>query len=163
MDHYAIFDDSGAVLREVVCYADQIGIQLASGESALPLARHLDQSRQWKVVGGRLVERPAATGAGVPATDAELWMETRLQLNQALMAGYPSSYGPIDLRPGAKQAMLTAIALGRGLDLILLDNRIVSLNADQLAALGGEAFAWEQARVMEAQNLRPSSLSIERI
>ncbi len=57
--------------------------------------------------------------------------------------------------------MMAAITLGQGIDLILLDNRTVTLGADEVRQLFADAVAWEQVKVMELQAQRPSQIESE--
>lgn len=152
MATFGIFStQTGHILRTVTvpdANAD-VDEQLQEGEIAAAIPLDDGDPRRWLLVGGELTEAE-------PAPDpAEQWMEVKQSLQETISAGYPSSRGPVDMRPGARQAMLSAIALGQGIDLILLDNRIEPLTAAQLVTLFTDATAWEQAQVMAAQALRP--------
>lgn len=91
-----------------------------------------------------------------PLTDADMRQANKAHLSDMLRAGYPSEYGPVDIRDGAKVAMMTSLALGRGMNLILLDNSIITLDYEALKTLFDAANTWEQTLVLASRLERNS-------
>jgi hypothetical protein len=150
MRHVAIFSvASGHALRTLNVPTDAVDANVGEGETAFDLTEDMGDLSLWRLVDGELVMCEAEPD---PVAD---WMNIKIGLDATLAGGFPSQYGPVDLRPGAKQVMMMAVALGQGIDLILLDNSIVTLTAPELSDLMNAAFAWEQAQIMATQELRP--------
>jgi len=141
--------ETGKALRTAKLPADALEENTFEGEAMFGLTEDMDDLSLWRLVDGELVVCEAEPD---PAKD---WMNVKIDLDATLAGGFPSQYGPVDLRPGAKQVMMMAVALGQGIDLILLDNSIVTLTAPELSDLMNAAFAWEQAQIMATQALRP--------
>lgn len=151
---FVVFDQDGYEVRRGQCASNDITAQANHGEIAIEheWEGHYSPSL-FLTEEGDLEERER------PVTQSEVdrrsWKQIKRELALRLNAGYPSQYGPVDLRPGARQVMITAVTVGQGLDLILLDNSVVALSAAELSTLLADALGWEQARVAETQALRP--------
>ena len=154
MTKFVVFDQDGYEVRRGQCAPNDLDDQAAEGESVIEheWESHYTPSL-FLTETNELEERERP----IPQSevDRRAWKQTKRELALTLNAGYPSEYGPVDMRQGAKHVMAMSVTLGRGLDLILLDNSVVTLTNEQLSALLNDALEWEQQRVFEAQALRP--------
>lgn len=159
MTHFMVLDADGVELRRGSCPDDMVAIQAdqSRGETAIRWSPTVDDPDQFRLGDDRILMPYVPPVDPVAAAMAE-WAAIKAQLADSIAAGFPSTYGPVDLRDGAKGAMMAALALGQGMSLILLNNSILALGADELRALFAEAVDWEQSQVMAAQAQRPAIL-----
>jgi len=156
---FMVLDADGVELRRGNCPDSMVALQAdaARGETAIRWSPTEDDPIQFRLGEDRILV-PYEAPVDPVAKAASEWETIKAELAATIAAGFPSTYGPVDLRDGAKAAMMASLTLGLGMDLILLDNRIVALGADDLRALFGQAIAWEQAQIMAAQAQRPAIL-----
>ena len=159
MTAFIVLDAEGVELRRGNCPDGMVSLQADNnrGESAIRYSPTEDDPIQFRLDDDNILV-PYEPPADPVQEASKLWASIKAQLAVTLAGGFPSDLGPVDLRDGAKGSMMAALALGQGMDLILLDNRIVTLGADDLRALFGQAIAWEQAQIMAAQAQRPEIL-----
>ena len=152
MSHYLVLDAAGIELRRGRCPTAMVPLQANAekGELAISYTPSDDDPETFQL-GADNILVPYLAPVSPDRERLDRWASTKATLHAALAEGYPSSVGAVDLRPDAKAVMTMAVAAGQGLDLILLDNSIVSLTAEELRELLRSALAWEQALVRDAQ------------
>lgn len=159
MTAFMVLDADGVELRRGNCPDSMVALQAdaARGETAIRWSPTEHDPIQFRLSEDRVLVPHAEPVNPMSAASAE-WAAIKAKLADTIAAGFPSTYGPVDLRDGAKAAMMASLTLGLGMDLILLDNSILPIGADDLRVLFGQAVAWEQAQIMAAQAQRPAIL-----
>lgn len=154
---FVAFGPDGYEVKRGECPADLLEMQAGPGETVVPFEwDHQLSTGLFCKPCGTIIEQERAPSQ--ERVNKVTWREMKREMRRTLMAGYPHpDYGLVDMRDGARAAMNSAVALGRGIELILMDNSRVSLSADELRELLTDIFEWEQGLVMATQAVRPSA------
>lgn len=155
MIKFVVFGRNGYEKKRGTCPAELLQHQCDVGDKLVEYDWDSQFSPSLRLMRtGEIVEQDAPISKAEKARRA--WKDEKKAYHSTIRAGYPSLYGPVDLRDGAKMIMNSAVALGRGLDLMLMNNEVVSLNSDELKELVERAFEWEQEQFTALQAARPA-------
>ena len=158
MIKFVVFGRNGYEKKRGTCPAELLHHQCEIGDKLVEYDWDSQFSPSLRLLkSGEVIEQDAPISKAEKVRRA--WKDEKKSYRSTITAGYPSQYGPVDLRDGAKMIMNGAVALGRGLDLHLLNNEVVSLDAEALRELVEASFEWEQEQFASLQAARPSALS----